>query len=114
MIAYVLDHLINHCKLQQINLVTKSFGQKIKSFVKKHFKVNNCKIDYIESSFQTVGDIFRYKTLPQPKSFIIKYPGSESGRSDGMKVTDSYRPLSPRLYRSLSAGVSTFTPTGAL
>ena len=46
-------------RLEQINLVYKSFGQKIKNFIRTHFKVNNCQIKFLEAKYESVGDIMR-------------------------------------------------------
>ena len=60
-LGFILDHLINHCRLQQINLCYASFGPLYKAFVKRRFSVNNCKINFIESrDFGSTGDVLRY------------------------------------------------------
>ena len=60
-LGFILDHLINHCRLQQINLCYASFGPLYKAFVKRRFSVNNCKINFIESrDFASTGDVLRY------------------------------------------------------
>ena len=41
MLAYVLDHLIFQCKLQEIFLVYSNFGPMIQDFVKDNYKGND-------------------------------------------------------------------------
>lgn len=61
MLAYVLDHLIFQCKLQEIYLVYSNFGPQIQEFVRENYKVGNiCKIEFKGSSeYRTLADIFR-------------------------------------------------------
>ena len=59
-LSYILDHLVNHCRLQQIYLIYKNYGQRIKNFVKSKFRVNTCKFEFVKLQCESSGDVFRY------------------------------------------------------